>query len=445
MVCAAAGGLVVLRQLGPPSAGGLDLYTSEAPAYVAIPAAVVAMRLYPVVLAWMRRLARRRRSVTLFVGLARGSRAALSSALPVFALILALALVAFGATLSGSIARGDVLASWQTTGADAVIQASPGSLLSPALLRSIASAPGVQRTATASLLTGTGGQNFSLPVVEVSPAQYGALVAGTDAPAFPARLLARPAGRPGAAVPVLVSPAARGLVSAAADQITADGRSLHIRVAGLVDTMAGVPAGGPFVVVPSWSMPAVTPDIVAVVGAHLDAKALTTLVKRASAPAPSVEQRSSVLRTLANAPLPHSGYVTFAQGAAAAAGFSALILLLVMVLGARSRQLTLARLSTMGLSRAQARRLSMVETVPLVLAATAGGIACALALVPLLAPAISLSAFTGSSSSVPVRADPLVVAGSGVALLIVAVLTLVSQATLARLRGGDARALRVGE
>lgn len=440
MTCAAAGGLLVLRQLRPSAGGGLNLFTSAAPVLVAIPAAIIVMRLYPVALRWLLRLAGRRSGVTIFVGLARGARTAVSSALPVFALVLALALIGFGATLRGAIDRGEVLASWQLTGADAVIEEPSGSTLSPALQRSIGAVPGVQRTATAFVTSGATTLNPIVPIVEVSPAQYAALVAGTSAPAFPAKLLARPAGSK-VVVPVLVTPGARSLLSGG--QLVTGGQTLNIRVAGTVPSLAGQVGGSQFVVVPAWSVRAAPPNVMAVVGARLNDRVLTRLIQRIPAPAPGLELRANVLRSLQTAPLPRSGYIAFAQGAAAAGAFCVLILLLSMVLGARSRRMTLARLATMGMSRAQARRLSIVETVPAIVAAALGGAACVIALVPLLAPAISLSAFTGSPASVPVRDDPAVLAASVGALLLLALLTIVIQAGLASRR--QASSLRVGE
>jgi putative ABC transport system permease protein len=440
MICAAAGGLLVLRQLRPPAGGGLNFFTSAAPVLVAIPAAIIVMRVYPVALRWLLRLAGRRGGVTIFVGLARGARTAVSSALPIFALVLALTLIGFGATLHGAIERGEVLASWQLTGADAVIQEPSGSTLSPALQRSIAAVPGVQRTATEFATTGSTPLNPSVPVVEVSPAQYAALVAGTSAPAFPAKLLAKPAGgKP--VVPVLVTPGAASLLSGG--QLATGGQTLNIRVVGTVPGLAGQAGGSEFIVVPAWSVAAVQPNVMAVVGARLNDRLLTRLIARIPAPAPGLELRANVLRSLQKAPLPRSGYVAFAQGAAAAGGFCVLILLLSMVLGARSRRMTLIRLTTMGMSRAQARRLSIVETVPAIVAAALGGAACVVALVPLLAPAISLAAFTGSPESVPVRDDPAVLAASVGALLLLALLTIVIQAALAGRR--QASSLRVGE
>jgi putative ABC transport system permease protein len=151
-----------------------------------------------------------------------------------------------------------------------------------------------------------------------------------------------------------------------------------------------------------------------------------------------------MLAAISGAPLPHGGYVTFAQGAAAAGAFSLLILLLMLVLSARSREVTLARLITMGLGRDQSRRITAVESVPTILAAALGGTACALILVPLVGPAVDLAAFTGMPVNVPLRADPVALAIAAGGLLLLAALTLFAQDTLAR-RLGAGPALRVGE
>ena len=81
---------------------------------------------------------------------------------------------------------------------------------------------------------------------------------------------------------------------------------------------------------------------------------------------------------------------------AAAAGFGVLILLLSLLLTARTREMTLAFLATMGLRRWQAQLLLAAETLPPVLAAAIGGIACAWLLAPLVGPALNLAAFSGS-------------------------------------------------
>ena len=98
----------------------------------------------------------------------------------------------------------------------------------------------------------------------------------------------------------------------------------------------------------------------------------------------------------------------------------------------------------MGMSRRQARLLGVVESVPAIVVAAAGGIGCVLALTPLLGPAISLSAFTGLGLSAPFRANPLALAGSAAGLVALAAVTIIIQVALAS-RRGPARALRVGE
>ena len=181
----------------------------------------------------------------------------------------------------------------------------------------------------------------------------------------------------------------------------------------------------------------------AVVGSHLDTAALVATTHRA-VPGSQVTLRSQVLAGIAGAPLPHGGFVTFAQGAGAAAGLSLLVLALTLVLSARSREMTLARLATMGLGPAQSRRITIVETLPAIFAATVGGAACALALVPLVGPSVNLAAFTGTPVAVPLRANLVAIAAIAAALVALAWVTLAVQNRLARGRG-TTQALRVGE
>jgi putative ABC transport system permease protein len=441
LIAIALGGLVELRQLGPPPAGGLNLFTSAAPAIAALPAAVIAMRLYPVLLRWLLRLTRRRRGVALFVGFARSEQAALSTALPVFALVLALAIVSFGATLHAAVQRGDVLASWQDIGADAVITGQNGSALPVGLRASVQAVSGVQRTATATLTTGQADGIPAVPMVILDPAQYGALVAGTPAPAFPAAALARPAS--GHMVPVLVSGPAQSLMSQPGPEISIGNKSLNVRIAGVISSIAVMP-GGEFIVVPSWAVPAESPNAMAVVGSGLDGAALAAVVRHVPSPTPALQLRSPLVAARVRAPLPRSAYLTSLAGLAATICLSLLSLLLALVLGARSRTLTQARLATMGVSRRQARLLGLVESVPAIVVAAAGGTACVATLIPFIAPAISLSAFTSSNVSAPFRTDPLALAGSAAALILLAVATIFIQVAVASHRG-VARQLRVGE
>ena len=447
LVCAAVGGLVILRQQGLPPAGSTDFFTSAAPVLVAIPAALLVMRGYPLVLRQLTRLAGRRRGVVMIVGFARGGAAAQAGVLPAFALVLAFAVIAFAAMARTAVAAADVAASWQAAGADAVVTApAVGPGITPAAQRAIAAVPGVRRTATASVATGTSGQGLIVPVVIVDPRSYAALSAATPLPPFPAAALAPPGATAGphARVPALVSSAGRDILGAGSGLYVA-GRTMRIRVAGRLNTFIGVTPGGQFAVVPRWALGRLAPPAtaMAIVGPRLDTAALLRVAHRV-VPGAHVTLRTNLLASIASAPLPHGGFVTFAQGAAAALGLSLLVLALMLVLTARSREMTLARLATMGLGPAQSRRITAVETLPAIAAAAVGGAVCALALVPLVGPAVDLAAFTGMPVTVPLHANLVAIVVTAAGLVLLAWLTLAVQYRLARGRGA-AQALRVGE
>ncbi len=446
LAAAAAGGLIVLRQQGLPPPGRLDVLTSLAPVLAAVPIALLIAACYPLALAGLARLARRSRGVVMVVGLARGRAAARAIALPAFGLIIAFTVAAFAAMERGTVTGAQVAASWQATPADAVVTApGTGPGLTPDARRLIARVPGVQHVAVVSVLAGSARNGRSLPVVVVDPRQYAELVAATPAARFPAGLLARPPGTGGTGqVPALISPAAGAMLGRPATLRVA-GRWLRLHVTGRLTRIAGVPPGGRFAVLPGWALGrrAPQPAVLVLQGPQLDTGTLAQVVHHA-VPGARITLRSQRLDAIRAAPLPHGGLITLAQGAAAAAAFSLLILLLMLVLSARSRALTLARLDAMGLGPAQSRRITVVESLPVIICAALGGTACALALVPLAAPAVDLAAFTGSQARVPLHADPLALGAVTGGLLLLAGAALLIEDRLTR-RQGVSQALRAGE
>lgn len=442
LVAAAVGGIVVLRSQGL-TVGGFDAYVGLAPVLVALPAAIVVARAYPIVVRMFLRLARGR-GVSAFVGLARARIASVSAIVPMFALVLALGLVAFGTMISDAVHRSEVAASWQQVGADAIIYASQSSRpVTPTLSREISGIPGAVHTASVVVTTASlPGRSGVVTIAAVDPARYAALVATSPAAPFPASSLARRVGTAG--VPALANSAAARLTgSSHALKLTFDdGRTVAARVVGHSPGIQGV-GPGPLIVLPTWALPGRlrVPSVVLVAGPQLDTAKLATVVHR-GLPGAHVGFRARALAALDNAPLAHGADVAIAETSAAAAGLSGLIMLMSLLLTARSRELTLARLSTMGLGRGQARRLALLEMLPRVLAATAGGVACALALAPLLKPAISLSAFTPFAVGTQIRTEPVPMLAVAAGLVLLAVLALGVQLTVTR-RRGVAGALRV--
>jgi putative ABC transport system permease protein len=445
LVLLAVGGLAVLRAQGLP-AGGLNVYASAAPVLVAIPAALVVMRVYPLVVRVVARLSARRAGVTGFLASARASRAAAGSVLPAFALVLALTLAAFAGMVRDTVDHGEASASWQAAGADAVVTNTNASL-TPAAIRAMAAVPGVRHAVPAAVLSRTMPNGDAVTVIVVNPGSYAALSASTPWPVLPAQKLARPGGSGGVA-PILASaPAAKALGTGVA-QLSNGEANAAVRVAGVLPGTGtpALPGGGAFIVLPSWAAAAATPaapNTLLITGPDLDGARLTAVVAQ-DAPRSKVTLRSAVLAALGNSPLPRGAYLSFGAGLAAAAGFSVVILLLDLALGAREREQTLARLATMGLGPGQARRLTLLETLPAVLAAAIAGVASAWALAPLTGSVLNLSVFTGSSASVPVKPDFVALGLPVLGLVVLAIVVLLAEIRAARRRGVTG-SLRLGQ
>jgi putative ABC transport system permease protein len=425
LVAAAVGGLVVLRQQGTQP-GDLDVYTAAAPVLVAVPAAAFVLRLLPLAMRGLLPLTAARRGVVAFVAMARAARSAPAVTLPAFGLILALGVAAFGGMVRDAVQSGQVLASWQLTGADAVIDdsASPSGI-SPGAMRAIAGVPGAGHVAAVRILAGSLPFGAAADIIVVNPEDYAGLLAATPLPGFPAAALAPPPRR-NAPVPAVAS--ANIAVSFHSGTVmlpSTAGRSMNVRVAA---TVAATPADlgqDLFLVLPSWAFSKLPPPgLLLVTGPHLDQAALAAAVRR-TMPNAELRLRANTLDGLTGMPLQQGAEAVFASGLAAAAGLSALILLLTLALAAEERAQALARLHSMGLAAGQGTRMVIFEAAPVLLAAVTAGVICAWLLAPLTGSSLDLSAFTDGAATVPVQADftTLAIPPAGLVLLALAVLS----------------------
>jgi len=457
LTAAAIGGIVLLHEpgaapAGAPGAAGGGVYPDLAPVLVAVPAVLLVMRLYPLAVRGLLRLSARRAGVTGFLALARAARAPAGTALPLFALVLALALAAFSGMVRAAVARGDVAASWQATGADAVVNAPAArGALTPAARRAITAVPGVRRAAAVRVTSWTLPGQQAAQAVAVDPASYAALVASTPSP--PVRsgqlaVLGTPPGRaaPGAVVAVLASPSVAAALGRGTVTLTAvpGPGSLRVHVAGVIGSTPALPGSHSFLLMglraaAAAGQPA-QPTMMLLTGG-VSGAGLAAVIRH-TVPGAQLTLRSAALAVLSGAPLQHGTFVLLGASAAAAAGFSLAALVAGLALGAAERRQTLSRLAAMGLGAAQARRLVLLEQAPALLAAAVAGTACALILPALTASSLDLSVFTGSSAAVPVRPDlaTLAIPVAGLALLAGAAAAAATRAW----GGGVATALRIG-
>ena len=223
-IAASVAGLVVLRNQGVPAGGGVDLYLTLTPMLVAIPVVVVMLRLYPLAVRGLLATSARGAGATGFVALSQAARSSLTGVLPAFALVLALSLATFAGMVSSGIARGEIAASWRTTGADVLInQGLYSPPVSSADLQAIAAVRGVRHATAVSNTNWVTPFGQPITVVAVDPASYAAVVADTPFAAFPAAKIGTAAGgiMPfGATVPVLASPSAAAILGTGATQLT---------------------------------------------------------------------------------------------------------------------------------------------------------------------------------------------------------------------------------
>ncbi len=377
-----------------------------------------------------------------FVGLTRATRTPPGTVLPLFALVLVLAMVAFPDMISTSVTRAQVAASWQQVGADAIIEVRPPLEEIPlGLQQQISSMPGVVATATASAETGSLPSGAALSVVYVDPARYAAVVDRAPGPRFP---LAALSGNAALGLPAVANAAAAQLVGRTPVEVSVIGGTITIRLTGRIGSVPAATTDAA-VLVPQDPLGTsqIGVNLMLVAGPRLDGARLTAAVHRVL-PDASVALRADALAALTTAPVLQAAQTALTQGLATAAGFGALILLLVLLLTAQSRELTLASLATMGLRRGQAQLLLAAETLPPVAAAAIGGIACAWLLAPLVGPSLNLAAYSGTGSAIVVTPAAFPLTASAVGLVLAALLALAVQAVITYYRG-SARALRIAD
>jgi putative ABC transport system permease protein len=277
----------------------------------------------------------------------------------------------------------------------------------------------------------------------VDPAEYARLVAATATfPAVPARLLTAAAA--GAPQPVLASPQAAADLGTGPVTLTSGAavRPVKVQLAGVLSGTPALPAGGEFVIMPltvihsTATPPEPTPALInelLLTGTGIDGTRLTALANDV-APGSVATFRSDELESLTTAPLQRATFQLFGLALVVAAVLGLAVMLLELALGAAEREATLARLATMGLGEGQRTRVVALEVLPAVLAAAVAAWACAVALPRLVAPAMDLSVFTGSTAAVPLTPDTASIALPLAGLAVVALVALVIEIRSGRRR-----------
>ncbi|WP_097971663.1 hypothetical protein [Streptomyces sp. gb14] len=487
----AVGAVTALRRRGT-SGGGTDLLVSGAPVLVALIAALVLVRLYPLPLRLAARPMARLRGAIGFLSLARAGRSSAGGALPLLALLLALATAAFGGSVVAGIGDARDDAALTAVGADARVSGkSERATLPDELVRTVRDLDGVRNAAPmrvefgvampesaaggggagrgpddsgteTGVDSGGGGDAAgarATTMVGVDPASYTRLARTTGLPDFPSGLLKATGASaplsegaesgPERVLPVIASPAVAarlGKEQHAVDTLSGD---FKVQVVGTVERVASL-ASTNFLIVNSASLEQRAPTTLLLTGAPDPGKL------RAAADGSGeefvVQLRSEERARYVNTPMQAGAERIYLAAVAAGAGYALLAVLLSLLQTAPERKTLLARLRTMGLTTGQGRRLLAFEATPQALLAAGGGLLTGWATIVLLSPGIdlvplALAGVAGSDTSpVALRADlwSLALPAAGVVALAAAVAGVQAwwasrRGSITELRAGDSR------
>ncbi|WP_055481532.1 FtsX-like permease family protein [Sphaerimonospora mesophila] len=407
-------GVIGVQLLRTRGLGTGDPFLVLAPPLLALAAALVALRVYPLLLRPLLLLAARRRGAAPYLGLTMAARAASGAALPVLTLLPALAIGAYGAATADGLESAQRLAAWQTVGAEIQVKRVDG--IPPDLVDRIRRAPGVHGVVPAAIgettaEVGFGGRRATVVAIDLDA--YGRLL--EDGP------VALP---PGLAAPLPADPGDTGVsgdTGTAEDTGAAEGRDalvspglaamprfeigwperLTVVNRGAVSALPGVTTdGGDLIVIPAPHRQQINTLFVngdaAAVKAAVRAAAATgtviTTVEEESDRIHGASLNSALVTALRVASLALAGYALIAAGIA-------------FVSQGRERSRALRLLGTLGLTTGQARTVTVLEVAPLLLLTTCAGVVLGLGLPALLGPGVDLSAFTGPGGG-PLQISP---------------------------------------
>lgn len=440
---------------GAASSGGSgDQLVALAPVLVGVIAALVLVRLYPLPLRRLSGPAGRLRGLVAPLSLARAGRTSASATLPLLALLTALTTAAFGGSVLAGVHAARDHAALLTVGADARVEATRP--LPTALAARVRGTRGAHDVVPVSVAyraqagRGSGTERETAALVGVEPGGYARLSRELDLGGFPDGTL-RPT-RPGSGsgrtvVPAVASPALADRFGTAPFSVRLeDDSTLTVRIAAVRDVTPAVPALD-FLVVDRDALTrrAARPTALLVTGDHLDGAAL----RGAAGGGVDVRLRAEVRAAYVDSPLQSGAERIYTAAVAAGAGYAVLALLLALLRAAPERSALLARLRTMGLSRAQGRRLLVLESLPQALLAAAGGALTGWAAIRLLSPGLDLTAIAVAGGTAPggtarLRADGLSLLVPSLVVLAVATGVAVAHAWWTG-RRGSVRELRAGD
>jgi putative ABC transport system permease protein len=428
LVVAAIAGALLLRERGVSAVqaategAGVDPLIALVPALVGIAAGILVVRLYPVPLAAVAWLARRRRGVVAFLAARRAGEGGAASA--VLLVLLATATVgAFAATALDHLDRGADIAAWQEVGGPWRLQQASGPLPSGFDPTTV---PGA--TDTAQVFQGLVPIDLSGPQTIVAlpeAANLERVLDGTPVePAFPPAF-ATPVPGP---IPAIVSQSLiespRGVRLGETFTLSIEGYNVTYRAVEARAAFPGLPLDRHWVVVAREAFRGQAPQarivpVYALVRAPAGAGEQIRVAVEAGAPSVNVTGQAERADELRAQPVTNAVRALMLVAALVTAAYAALGVAAALALAGVARTQEVAHLRTLGLTGRQTVQLTVAEHGPTTIAAFVLGGLLGVGLFALLRDGLGLAGLVGSPVAVPLALDPRQL------LLILLVLTIV--------------------
>ena len=417
---------------------GSDPFIAAVPALAGLAAGIVAVRLLPVPMLLLSRLASLRRDLVPVLALRRVTRGGTSG--PVLIVLMATATIGTfaGATLV-HVDRAAEAVAWQEVGAPYRLSSGNGlpGTFDPFDL------PGVQAAAGEHEISSVLATRFlQLQLVALDAADYATVVAGTPGdPQLPPEML----GESAQPLPAIVSPALtegpQGVDVDETFQLVVEGYPVEFRVIEVRESFPTLAPNQTFVIASRTQIRALRD------GAGLRTSTAMYLrapdeagpeierLSRSSASNAAFYSRSERSQAIRTAPILQALVAGVAVAAAVAFGYAALAVSAALALAGAARSVEVAHLRTLGLTRREAFGLIAVEHGPTIAVAFAVGSVLGLALFGLLREALGVGALVGTDVDIGVSID---VAQLGVVLAAIVLIVALGMVLGAALQRGAA-------
>ena len=433
VVLAVAASVIVRRRGSVGATGDLDPLLAVTPVLIAVALGIIALRIYPRMISVFASIGARRRGAVTFVGFRRVLMQPPAVRLALVVMLVAVAVATFSSITRFAINQGQIQSTWVETGAAYRInEPNPANRLTGepdfTIVNSVeAQALGVRFTNART----SGDAEIAPPLLDMlflETQNYATVTAGSPADARFLPYMTEPlfvgAGTAGDPLPIIASQVWDGQPPSVGENLIVrlgGSVDVHIVVAEVRDSFPGMPVDSAFAIADIRHLePLVSPALSRPTVLYVDAppEAATQLSHEVE-----IQTLTGVMtsQSLLFNEVHDDRFAVGLEASLAAAFWLAIVFSVVaalssLALAAWTRRRDFGYMRTQGLTFRQAGWLTVIEQLPAILFAVLVGSMAGVTAAQVLAPAIDVSAFTGSGIDIgmPIDMGPTALVAAGI-------------------------------